>query len=404
MNADNTPKDRARYGYGAYANITGTLPNPFPRIIGPNAVKYLTEVVESGLTANITERFETEFAKAIGVKHVVSAPGCSNALLSLAESLKFNTGDEIIVSPITDYGTVMGFVKCGYIPVFADTEKDSCLVSAETIERKITSKTRAVVVVHMTGLMCDMDEIIAVADKYGLPVIEDACQAVFSTYKGRKAGSIGYAGAFSFDSEKTMGSDIGGCFVTNDENLYNYALYFTQSRGAENKPGYGRLHVVPGSAMRMPSCTAAINLAQLEILPENVALRDKNIRYIYEMLSSIDGISVEGPKSYQEVFSCWMAGFRIDTGKFGCTPEQFAEACVKRGFSGLGTAYYYLIPQACTFFETYGRNDYGIENYPNAIAYLSNYLRWTTFCEKYTEEDCELVYGIVKAVADEFIS
>ncbi|MCL2516980.1 MAG: DegT/DnrJ/EryC1/StrS family aminotransferase [Oscillospiraceae bacterium] len=394
----NTPTDRARYGYNAFKNLTGTLPNPFPRIMGPNAGKYVQEVVDSGLTSNITARFESEFAQALGVKYVVSAPGCSNAILSLAEALNFNRGDEIIVSPITDYGTIMGIVKCGYVPVFADTEKDSCLISCQSITERITPKTKAILCVHKMGLMCDMDSITAL----GLPVIEDACQAVFSTYKDRKAGSIGYAGAFSFDSEKTMGSDIGGCFVTNDENLYNYALYFTQSRGAENKPGYGRLHVVPGSAMRMPSCTAAINLAQLEILPENVATRDKMIRCIYEMLATIDGITVEAPKDYQEVFSCWMAGFRVDLQKFNCTLEQFADACVQKGFTGLGTGYYYLLPEACTFLHGLFGYDYNISQYPNAVDYLSNFLRWSTFCEKYTEKDCELVYSIVSGVAEEF--
>jgi len=403
---DKKTVDRARYGYDAYRPFEGTLPNPFPRIIGKNALMYLREYIESGLTGNILGRFESEFAKALGTKYVVSTPGCSNALLSLAEALNFGRGDEVIVSPITDYGTVMGLFKCGCVPVFADTEKDSCLISCDSIESRITGKTKAIICVHKMGLMCDMDKIMAVAGEHGLPVIEDACQAVFSTYKGRKAGTIGYAGAFSFDSEKTMGSDIGGCFVTEDEQLYNYAMYFTQSRGAENKPGYGRLHVVPGSAMRMPSCTAAVNLAQLEILPENVAVRDKMIRYIYDMLETIDGISVEKPKDYQEVFSCWMGGFRVDLSKFDCTLEQFAEACVKRGFTGLGTGYYYLLPEACTFLGEYSREygdyDYGRHNYPNAANYLGNFLRWSTFCEKYTEADCELAYAIVRNVAEEF--
>src|SRR5438477_12777070 len=108
--------ERAKFGAAAYRKFTGALPNPFPRVIGPNAMKYLQEVVDSGLTIDMTERFEQAFAKAMGVKHCVAAPGCTNALMALAEALNFDPGDEVIVSPITDYGTIMGVVKKNYIP------------------------------------------------------------------------------------------------------------------------------------------------------------------------------------------------------------------------------------------------------------------------------------------------
>jgi len=407
-------KERAQFGFGAFSKFKGNLPNPFPRIMGPNAVKYVTEVVESGLSCDMLGRFERTFAEDHGVKYCVSAPGCSNALLSLAEGLNFKPGDEVIVSPITDYGTFMGLCKCGYIPVFADTAPGSINVSAETIEPCITDRTRAILVVHKTGLMCDMDPIMELAKKHNLMVIEDCCQAIYSTYKGRKAGTIGDVGAFSFDSEKTMGSDIGGCFITNNEELFNYTQYFCLSRGAEMKPGFGRLHVVAGSAMRMPSCTAAINLAQFEMLPETVAIRDRQIRKIQSLLMKIPGIYVEEPSADQEVYSCWMAGFHVDLDQFDCTLEEFAQDCVDAGFTGLGTAYYYLAPVACTFLseaaaakkypfspaETEHTFSYDESQYPNAVKYLSNFLRWCTFCEKYTDEDCEHVYEIVKAVAD----
>ncbi len=404
---------RASFGFAAFRDMTGGLPNPFPRVMGPNAGKYVLEVVDSGLTCNMTERFEQEFARQMGARHCVSAPGCSNALLSLAESLRFEPGDEVVFSPVTDYGTVMGFVKCGCIPVFADTAPGSINVSAETLEKCVTPRTRAVVVVHMMGLVCDMDPILDMAARRGIPVIEDACQAVFSTYKGRRAGSMGLAGAFSFDSEKTMGSDIGGCFITGDDELAEYARFYCQSRGARQKPGFGRLHVAPGSAMRMPNCTAAVNLAQLEILPENVAVRDRMIRRIYGLLKTVPGILVEEPAAQQEVFSCWMAGFRLAEGAFGCTPDEFAADCVALGFTGLGTGYYSLLPESCTFLREYAEQRkypycppatdktyaYDPADYPNARAYLRGFLRWSSFCEKYTEDDCELAYNIVREVA-----
>ncbi|MEM5767149.1 MAG: DegT/DnrJ/EryC1/StrS family aminotransferase [Bacillota bacterium] len=406
-------RNRAGFGFSAFKNLSGKLPNLFPRIMGPNAMKYLQEVIESGLESDMVERFETVFKEKMGMRYCVSAPGCSNAIYSLAEAMQLKPGDEVVVSSVSDYGTIMGFCKMGVIPVFADTAKNSINVCAETIEACITEKTRAIMVVHMTGLVCDMDPILSVAEKYHLPVIEDVCQAIMSTYKGRLAGTLGYASSFSFDSEKIMGSDIGACYLTNDQELYDFANFFCLSRAGTMKPGYGRMYVMPGIAMRMPQCTAAVNLAQLELLDSNVKILDKQIRYLYKLLSSIDGISVELPKDYQSVFACWMGVFRVDLSKFDCTLDEFCKECVEMGFTGLGALKYYLLPESCTFLAdnaaegnfpymkpfTEKEYDYRCNLYPNAVEYLSNALRWATFSERYTEKDCDLVYDIVKTVA-----
>src|ERR1041385_5337419 len=160
--------DRARFGAAAYRDFRGKLPNPFPREIGPNAMKYLQEVVDSGLTVDMITRFEQAFVKATGVKHCISAPGCTNALLLLAETLNFDPGDEIIFSPLADYGTIMGSIKRNYIAVFADIEPGIPNLSARTIEPLITKRTRAIVCVHKTGLMCDMDPIMELAQRHNL--------------------------------------------------------------------------------------------------------------------------------------------------------------------------------------------------------------------------------------------
>lgn len=409
-----TIQKRAGFGYAAYRNYEGKLPNLFPRIMGPNAMKYLKEVIDSGLECDMVGRFEAAFCKEMGMQYCVSSPGCSNALHSLAEAMKILPGDEVVVSSVSDYGTIMGLCKMGVIPVFADTAKDSINVSAETIELCITEKTKAIFVVHMTGLICDMDPILALGKKYGIPVIEDVCQAILSTYKGRKAGTMGYANAFSFDSEKIMGSDIGACFLTNDEELYKYANFFCLSRAGTMKPGYGRMYVEPGIALRMPQCTAAVNLAQLELLRGTVETLNQRARYLYNLLDTIDGVYTEQPKDYQETFACWMALFRLDLDRFDCTLDEFCKECVDMGFTGLGVAKYYLLPQSCTFLAEHARDgvfpylapfaqkqySYDASQYPNAVAFLKNALRWATFSEKYTEEDCQTVYEIVKTVAE----
>ena len=406
--------ENAKFGYAAFKNMGGKLPNPFPRTMGPNVLKYVTEVVESGLTSDMVERFEQAFAKKMGKAHTVSAPGCSNALYCLAEGLSFPAGSEIIFSPITDFGTLLGFYKTGYIPVFADTAPGSMNVSAETISKKITERTRAIVVVHFSGLMCDMDPIVELAKKHNLVLVEDACQAIMSTYKGRLAGTIGDVGAFSFDSEKNVGSDVGGCFITDNSELDSRARFTSIARGGEVKPGYGRVHTFPGSAFRMPLLTAAFTLGQLDILDEVAAKRNHAVRTLLRKVSTIPGILIEQVPDYQEVYSSWMFGFRIEPDAFSCTTEEFGVECDALGFTGLSPARYYLIPEACVFLQkdadagSYPFNlskesyNYDADETPNAKEYMSGFLRSCYISEKFTDDYVEIAYQIIKEVADKY--
>ena len=286
-------QQRAAYGPAAYESVRGGLPAQYPRTMGPNAMKYLREVVDGGLSrhCDMVARFESAFAKELGVKHCIGTPGCTPALACLAAAFDFEPGDEIIVSPITDYGTIQGLVRENYIPVFPDTEPGSVNMNAETIEPCITDRTRAILAVHKTGIICDMDPINELARKHDIIVYEDACQAVFGEYKGRLAGTLALAAGFSFDSEKTMGSDVGGCIVTNDDALAERSRFIGQSRGAVNESGFGRKHVEPGYAYRMPLCTAAICLAQLEIIHEQVAQRDRMVRLLSRLVGEIPGVT-----------------------------------------------------------------------------------------------------------------
>ena len=408
--------ERASYGAAAYKTLTGTLPNPFPREMGPNCMKYLQEVVESGLTIDMMTRFEQTFAGELGVKHCIATPGCTPALAALAAGFGFAPGDEIIVSPVTDYGTLQGLINERYIPVFADTAPGTVNVSAETIEPCITDRTRAILVVHKTGLLCDMDPINALAKRHGLIVYEDACQAIFSTYKGRPAGTLADAAAFSFDSEKTLGSDVGGCLVTDDDALAERVRFIAQSRGAMMESGFGRKHTVPGYAYRMPSCTAAVTLAQMEIIRDQVAHIDKMARLLTDLLAGIPGITPLPIPAYQDVYSCWMVGLSIDPQAFRCTVDEFAQQLAEAGIPGAGTARYYLMPAALTFLEERARRQvypysappasreyrYSADNCPTARDFLQTFIRWATFCAKYQPEHCEMAAAMVREVAEQY--
>jgi dTDP-4-amino-4,6-dideoxygalactose transaminase len=406
--------ERATYGAAAQNWEPGELPTPFPRSMGPNAMRYLEEVVQSGLRLNMISRFEQRFAAELGVKHCIATPGCTPALLLLAMALPFAPGDEVIVSPITDYGTVMGLINQHYIPVFADTAPGTVNISAETIAPLITDRTRAILAVHKTGLICDMDPIVALARQHDLFVVEDVCQAVFGRYKGRSAGTLGDAAGFSFDAEKTMGSDTGGCLVTNDDAVAERARFLGQSRGGLNKPGFGRMHVAEGNALRMPECTAAITLAQLEIVHEQVAQRDRMARLLTEELARIPGITPLPIPDSVDVYSAWMVGFSIDPAAFRCSADEFGQQCAAGGIPGASTCRYYLMPAALPFLQEKARAKvypyskppasrdyvYSGDSCPTAQAFLETFIRWSSFCEKYQPEHCALAATIVRQVAE----
>ena len=404
---------RATYGSQGMPMRKSPIPYPFPRVMGPNCMKYLQEVIDSGLTSDLVTRFETTFAAAVGMKHCIATPGCTPALAILAAALPFEPGDEIIASPVTDYGTIQGLCRENYIPVFPDTEPGTLNMSARTIEPCITGRTRAILVVHKTGIICDMDAINALAEKHNLFVYEDACQAVFGRYKGRLVGTLSKATAFSFDAEKSMGSDVGGAIVTNEDDLAERMRFIGQSRGGQMVPHFGRAHIECGYAYRMAQSTAAICLAQLEIIHEQVANRDRMMRLIYRKLSAIPGITPPAIPDYEEVFSCWMAGFAIDPSAFRCDAEEFARQMDEAGILGSGLAKYYLMPAAAIFLQHQAANKtypfsmppasreytYRADNCPNAMALLENFVRWV-ISDRYTEEHCEMIVEIVRSVAD----
>lgn len=406
--------DLAKWGAAAYEDAKGELPTAFPRIMGPNAMKYVQEVVESGLTTNMMTRFEQAFAEAHGVKHCIASPGCTPALDIFAAAMDLEPGDEVIVSPITDYGSVHGLMMHNLIPVFADVDPGMVNMSAATIEPCITDRTRAILCVHNTGIICDMDPINELAEKHGLVVYEDACQAVLGRYKGRLAGTLAKAAGFSFDAEKTMGSDIGGCLLTDDDELAQRARFLGHSRGAVFEPGFGRTHTEMGHALRMPNCTAAICLAQLEIMPELVAHIDKMVRYLTNLLADIPGISPIVIPDYVDVYSAWMTGFNIDPEQFTCTTAEFAKQVADKGIPGAGMGEYYLMPAALKVLQRMAANKeypysmppasreytYSAETCPNAHALLKTWIRWATWSEKYQPEHCERAAEIIREVAD----
>lgn len=192
---------------------------------------------------NVTE-FEKEFAEYLGVKHAISVGNGTDALVIALKSLGIGAGDEVITTPFTFFATAETISAVGATPVFVDVEKETFDIDPSKIEEKITSKTKAILPVHIFGQSARMDEINEIAKKHNLKVIEDACQAVGSKYKGKNIGTLGDVACFSFFPTKNLGcAGDGGILVTSDDNIATIARALrTHGSGENGQKAYNLLN------------------------------------------------------------------------------------------------------------------------------------------------------------------
>jgi len=237
--------------------------------LGPEEIAAVTEVIQSGMIAGGRKVAELEerWAAFCDVKHAIALSNGTVALMSIFAGLGLATGDEVITVSHTFNATVSSILYTGATPVFVDIEADTYLMDAGRIEAAITPRTRAICPVSLFGIVADMDAIGAIADRYGLTVVEDACQSHGALYRGRRSGSFGTA-AFSLYATKNMTTAEGGFVTTNDDRLADWIrLYINQGM----KVRYH--HDILGYNFRMTDIGAAIGLVQLDKLERNTARR-----------------------------------------------------------------------------------------------------------------------------------
>jgi len=218
---------------------------------------------------------EEKIAAISDCKFAVGVSSGTDAILNSLMSLDIGRGDEVITTPFTFFATVGCIARTAAKPVFVDIDPQTYNINAELIENAVTERSRAIMPVHLYGQMADMDPIMTVANKYGLAVIEDAAQSITSTYKGKKAGSIGTVGCFSFFPSKNLGGiGDGGMIVTNDEKLYE-RLFIMRNHGS--KPKY--YHKFVGGNFRLDPIQAAALLVKLPLLEQWSQARRRNADY-----------------------------------------------------------------------------------------------------------------------------
>lgn len=203
-------------------------------------------VLKSGkyIMGENVKAFENEFAKYIGVKYAISVANGTDALIISLKALGVKSGDEVITCAMSFFSTAEAISSVGAVPVFIDCTRDTYVIDVKRIEDKITAKTKAIIPVHLYGQCADMDEINKLAEKYNLKVIEDAAQASGSEYKGKKAGSLGNIGCFSFFPTKNLGcAGDGGIITTNDEKLARMCkAYRVHGSGIDGKFTYNMVN------------------------------------------------------------------------------------------------------------------------------------------------------------------
>jgi dTDP-4-amino-4,6-dideoxygalactose transaminase len=232
------------------------------------------------------ESFENNFAEFCQCKHSVGVSSGTSALWTALTGLGVGAGDEVITVPNTFIATAEAISFCGAKPVFIDVDEQTFNMNPGLLEAAITDKTKAIIPVHLYGQMCDMDPIMAIAKKHNLFVIEDACQAHGAEYKGKRAGSIGDAGCFSFYPGKNLGAyGEAGAVVTNNTGLLSHIKMF-RDHGQEKK----YYHSMVGWNARMDGFQGAILDAKLKYLPQWTDARRKNAALYKRWLDPIEGL------------------------------------------------------------------------------------------------------------------
>jgi dTDP-4-amino-4,6-dideoxygalactose transaminase len=298
-------------------------------------VHAVSQVVESGQWGNpdcrgLVEKFEKEFAEYCGSRYAISCVNGSVALRLALIASGVKPGDEVIVPPYTFIATATIVIEANCVPVFVDIHPDTYNLDPSKIEAAITKRTKAIIPVHFAGLACDMDRIMEIAKKHKLFVIEDAAHAHGGEYKGKKLGSIGNAGCFSFQSSKNLNAGEGGLVVTNDEKLFD--MMNSLRNVGRVKDGQWYEHHYIGCNYRITQFQAALLSKQLTRLEDQTKLRDENGKYLSELLEPIDGITPLTRGHGETLHTYHLFIFRYDQSKFnGLSKKEFSEMLAAEG-------------------------------------------------------------------------
>jgi dTDP-4-amino-4,6-dideoxygalactose transaminase len=384
------------------------------RTLGDEEIALLAESVKSGtLTSTkgeFVKRLERQFADLLEARHAYACTSGTAAIHTALAAIDPEPGDEVVTSPITDMGALTPILYQSAVPVFADVDPRTLNVTAETVERCLSERTKAIVVTHLFGNPCDMKAIVTLARDRDIPVIEDCAQAPLARSGGALVGTLGAAGCFSLQQGKHITTGEGGLIVTNDDRLARRIFLFINKAWGYGDPKPD--HYFLAINYRMSELQGAVAVAQLEKLESSVRQRVTMAERLTEQLGGLAG--VETPFVYPgNTHTYWKYCLWVDREQVDGGATRLAAMLKDRG---IASAPRYIQKPAfrCEIFEkqrTFGNSrfpftharaeavDYGAERFPGAFAGLEAVLvlPWN---ERYTAEHVDfLAKSIRESVA-----
>jgi dTDP-4-amino-4,6-dideoxygalactose transaminase/predicted dehydrogenase len=340
---------------------------PSAPTFGPPELINLTRAIASRnlscTDGRMVPALEGAFARYYGSPHAVASTSGTAAIHVALGALNPEPGDEVITTPMTDVGTVIPILASNCLPIFADIDPVTGNLTAESIARKITPRTRAVILVHLFGRPADLAGITELLRGRGIPLIEDCAQAHGAEYQGRKVGTFGDFGCFSLQQSKQITCGDGGVTLVNRADLAERAALFVD-KGWDRQRGI-RAHLFLGMNYRMTELQGAVALAQLRRLPGMIRARRATAGRLTQLLREIPGV-LPPPESEGVLPSWWMYAFRIAEEAMGVSPDAFAEALAVEGVPLRRT--YLPAPifefDVIKYQRTYGRSRYPFGAYP----------------------------------------
>ncbi len=406
---------------GGSKAIPNSLPNfnsSAGRTFGTEEEALVIEALRSGcLSRNggtMVKGLERDFAEALGVAHCVAcSSGTSSIHLAIA-ALDLEPGDEVIVPPITDTGSILPVLWQNAIPIFADVDPLTMVLDPAEVERQITPRTRAVIAVHLAGMPCSMDKLQEICRRHGIVLIEDCSQAYWAEYHGKLVGSIGDIGCFSLQQSKHMTCGEGGLMVTSNDAYAQRALLFSDKAWPRNSDSLGsHRFLFLSQNYRMNELSGAVARAQLKKVQATVERRRTRAAQLTQIIGDIDGVSApHTPPNVNPGY--WLYMLRVDESA-GVSTQVFGDALMAEGVPAWVRYMVdplYLSP-IFTGPKTYGTSGYPFSQYkrqeyqrglcPQAETALSQVIaiHWN---ENYTSQHVEQIGMAIRKVACHYAS
>ena len=401
------------------------VPDPLPgflrsdgRTFGPEEEALLLQAIRSGcLTRNggvMVRGFEAAFSQRLGTMHTVACSSGTAAVHLAIAALDPEAGDEFIVPPITDMGTILPIIWQNCIPVFADVDVRTLTIDPVNVERRITSRTRAIIAVHLAGQPCDMSALRSIADRHGLVLIEDCAQAFWAEHRGRLVGTLGHMACFSLQQSKHITCGEGGLMTTSNADYARRALLFSDKAWPRDGGGLGSWRFLFLSQnYRMSELQGAVALGQLPKIEGIVSRRRACAQQLTAALKNIPGVHPP-PVPEETSPAWWLYMLHVDSDTLGISTRQFGEALLAEGVPGWVEYIIDPLYLSPVFAEqkTYGSSGYPFAEWPgqnfarglcpNAELALSQIiaLQWN---ENYTESHVMQIAGAIEKVASHYL-